>query len=102
MKFFVLVALSCFFVLVLTSGNSFARNDGSVKGKTLYKNKCQFCHGIKGDGKGPWEKIKISLQYVIYNKFNGAQSNYDGSGRNASDNNTLYACLLYTSDAADE
>jgi len=23
------------------------------KGKTLYKNKCQFCHGIRGDGKGP-------------------------------------------------
>ena len=22
-------------------------------GKTLYKNKCQFCHGIRGDGKGP-------------------------------------------------
>ncbi len=23
------------------------------KGETLYKNKCQFCHGIRGDGKGP-------------------------------------------------
>jgi mono/diheme cytochrome c family protein len=23
------------------------------KGKTLYKNKCQFCHGMTGDGKGP-------------------------------------------------
>ena len=23
------------------------------KGKTLYKNKCQFCHGMRGDGKGP-------------------------------------------------
>lgn len=23
------------------------------KGKTLYMNKCQFCHGIRGDGKGP-------------------------------------------------
>jgi hypothetical protein len=39
----------------------------------------------------PWEMTKISLQYVIYNKFNGAHSNYDGFGRNASDNNTLYA-----------
>ncbi len=39
----------------------------------------------------PWEKTKISLQYIIYNKFNGAHSNYDGFGRNASDNNTLYA-----------
>jgi len=23
------------------------------KGKTLYKNECQFCHGMRGDGKGP-------------------------------------------------
>jgi hypothetical protein len=38
----------------------------------------------------PWLNTKFSLQYVIYNKFNGAGTNYDGSGRNASDNNTLY------------
>ena len=43
----------------------------------------------------PLEKVKISLQYVIYNKFNGAQSNYDGFGRNASDNNTLYAVVWF-------
>jgi len=23
------------------------------KGKTLYEDKCDFCHGIRGDGKGP-------------------------------------------------
>jgi cytochrome c5 len=23
------------------------------KGKTVYRNKCQFCHGLRGDGKGP-------------------------------------------------
>lgn len=23
------------------------------KGKALYRDKCQFCHGIRGDGKGP-------------------------------------------------
>ena len=40
-----------------------------------------------------WEKFKFSLQYIIYNKFNGAGSNYDGFGRNASDNNTLYALI---------
>lgn len=37
--------------------------------------------------------VKISLQYTIYNKFNGASSNYDGFGRDASDNNTLYALV---------
>jgi hypothetical protein len=36
------------------------------------------------------EKYKFSAQYTIYQKFNGADSNYDGFGRNASDNNTLY------------
>jgi hypothetical protein len=41
----------------------------------------------------PWHKAKVSLQYTIYNKFNGTGSNYDGSGRNASDNNTLYLLI---------
>ena len=40
-----------------------------------------------------WMNARISLQYTAYTKFNGATSNYDGSGRNASDNNTLYAVL---------
>jgi hypothetical protein len=34
--------------------------------------------------------LKASLQYTLYTKFNGSHSNYDGFGRNASDNNTLY------------
>jgi hypothetical protein len=31
------------------------------------------------------------LQYYGYSKFNGSRRNYDGSGRPASDNNTLFA-----------
>ena len=42
-----------------------------------------------------YEKIKISLQYTIYNKFNGAQSIYDGAFRNASDNNTFYMVIWF-------
>jgi len=38
----------------------------------------------------PWERTKFTVQYVIYNRFNGASSNYDGFARSASDNNTLY------------
>jgi hypothetical protein len=38
----------------------------------------------------PWLNTRLALQYVAYTKFNGASSNYSGSGRNASDNNTLY------------
>ncbi|MBU6459626.1 MAG: cytochrome C [Proteobacteria bacterium] len=38
----------------------------------------------------PWLNTKFSLQYTMYTKFNGGSSNYDGLGRSASDNNTLY------------
>lgn len=38
----------------------------------------------------PQEKIKLALQYTAYSQFNGASTNYDGFGRNASDNNTVY------------
>ncbi len=41
----------------------------------------------------PALNVQATAQYVIYTKFNGASSNYDGSGRNASDNNTLYLAL---------
>jgi hypothetical protein len=38
----------------------------------------------------PWLNTKIGLQYTAYDKFNGRRHNYDGFGRNASDNNLLY------------
>ena len=38
----------------------------------------------------PYENTKFALQYTLYNKFNGGSSNYDGAGRSARDNNTLY------------
>jgi len=38
----------------------------------------------------PWLNTKLSLQFTQFSKFNGAGSNYDGLGRNASDNNSLY------------
>ena len=37
-----------------------------------------------------WDQAKIVVQYTIYNNFNGAGTNYDGFGRSASGNNTLY------------
>ena len=37
-----------------------------------------------------WLLPILAIQYIVYTKFNGASSNYDGTGRNASDNNTLY------------
>lgn len=41
----------------------------------------------------PWQNVQAMLQYVRYDKFDGAKTDYDGSGRNAGDNNTLYALL---------
>jgi hypothetical protein len=38
----------------------------------------------------PWLNTQFAIQYMLYNQFNGSSTNYDGSGRNASDNNTLY------------
>jgi len=42
----------------------------------------------------PWLNTKLQAQYVGYSKFNGQNGNnpggYDGSGRTASNNNTLY------------
>lgn len=38
----------------------------------------------------PMPQVKLSVQYTWFLKFNGARFNYDGSGRNAGDNNTLY------------
>jgi hypothetical protein len=38
----------------------------------------------------PWLNVRFAAQYVMYQKFNGAGNNYDGFGRNAADNNTLY------------
>jgi hypothetical protein len=33
--------------------------------------------------------LRVGLQYIAYAKFDGASSNYDGLGHNASDNNTV-------------
>ncbi len=41
----------------------------------------------------PWLNTKITAQYTGYTKFNGGASNYDGFGRSASDNNTVYVLL---------
>lgn len=38
----------------------------------------------------PWINLRLGLQYTAYMKFNGSSNNYDGSGRDASANNTIY------------
>jgi len=38
----------------------------------------------------PWQNLQLAAQYTGYSRFNGGSTNYDGSGRNASANNTVY------------
>jgi hypothetical protein len=47
-----------------------------------------FSHG--GPSFWPWLNFRIGLQYIHWTKFDGATMNYNGIGRNASDNNTLF------------
>ena len=38
----------------------------------------------------PLQNVKLTLRYTAYKEFNGAGTNYDGFGRNAKDNNSVY------------
>lgn len=38
----------------------------------------------------PWQNLLLGFQYTGYTRFNGASMNYDGAGRNAGSNNTIY------------
>jgi hypothetical protein len=38
----------------------------------------------------PFANLKLGAQYTAYTQFNGGSGNYDGFGRSAGDNNTLY------------
>jgi hypothetical protein len=41
----------------------------------------------------PVQYVRIGAQYTAYSRFNGASQNYDGFGRNARDNNSLFVYL---------
>jgi hypothetical protein len=38
----------------------------------------------------PMSNVKLSVQYTHYSKFDGSRRNFDGAGRDAADNDTLY------------
>ena len=38
----------------------------------------------------PWVNLRVGVQYTGYLRFNGGTSNYDGAGRSASQNNSLF------------
>jgi hypothetical protein len=67
---------------------------GSANGKpnsTAFILEADWVPFGKSDSWGaPWTNLKLGAQYTIYTQFNGGNKNYDGFGRNAGDNNTLY------------
>ena len=38
----------------------------------------------------PWLNARIGLQYIRWGKFDGATTNFNGAGRNAHANNTIF------------
>ncbi|MGH8306285.1 MAG: cytochrome C, partial [Steroidobacteraceae bacterium] len=46
--------------------------------------------GKKGSWGSPWVNLRLGVQYTGYVRFNGGTSNYDGFGRSASQNNSLF------------
>jgi len=44
----------------------------------------------------PMQNLQLAAQYTGYTRFNGAAMNYDGAGRNASGNNTVYLDVRFT------
>jgi hypothetical protein len=44
----------------------------------------------------PWLNVRVGLQYVYYLEVNGGTTDYDGHGRNATDNNTILAFLWWS------
>jgi hypothetical protein len=41
------------------------------------------------------QNIQLGAQYIGYTRFNGAATDYDGAGRNASGNNTVYLLVRF-------
>ncbi len=43
----------------------------------------------------PWQNLQLAAQYTGYTRFNGGNINYDGAGRNASANNTVFLDIKF-------
>jgi len=72
----------------LVYGNVSANNSPNSGGWTVELDYIPFNYG--GPAFWPWLNVKFGLQYIRYNKFDGASTNFDGLGTNASANNTLF------------
>jgi hypothetical protein len=75
-------------------------NTTGTSDTTLYPGSVAVTGNFNGDPRGagyifnvsywPWQNLQLAAQYIDYTRFNGAATNYDGLGRNANSNNTVY------------
>jgi len=75
-------------------------NTTGTSDTTLFAPNTAVAGNFNGDPRGagyilnvtywPWQNLLLGAQYTGYTRFNGAATNYDGLGRNASGNNTIY------------
>ena len=73
------------------SGNgdaSFAKGSPNSSGYILQADWTPW--GKEASWGAPWANLRLGAQYTMFTKFNGAKTNYDGNGRDAKDNNTLF------------
>ncbi len=75
--------------VLYSSANGFANNSPNSAGYVWQVDWTPW--GKEDSWMAPYANLRLGMQYVMYDKFNGAKTNYDGSGRDAKDNNTLYA-----------
>jgi hypothetical protein len=73
----------------LLYGADSANNSPNSNGWIAEFDYIPFNHG--GPSFWPWLNMKLGLQYILYDEFNGGTADFDGAGRNAHDNNTLFA-----------
>jgi len=68
-----------------------ANGSPESSGYTLQMDYVPF--GKAGSLWAPWVNLRVGLEYTFYTSFNGGRYNYDGAGRSAGDNDTLYLYL---------
>ncbi|MDD2814421.1 MAG: hypothetical protein PHP00_01605 [Thiotrichaceae bacterium] len=68
--------------------NGYANNSPNTAGYILQADWTPW--GKEASWNAPWANVRLGLQYWLYGKYNGASQNYDGNGRDAKDNNTVF------------
>ena len=64
------------------------RQRPNTQGETVQLDWTPF--GKEDSWGAPWANVRLGAQYTHFSKYNGASNNYDGTGRNASNNDTLF------------